>query len=403
MKVLYIHAIGAFGGASRSLCEAVSAFPPGEVLPHFVTAEGSVEQFFGRLGPVKTARGMSQFDNTRYSHYRGLRWLVLLRELAYLPATIGVLRRARADWGEFDLIHVNEFTALFPWWLARRWFNAPVVVHVRSVARKDERSLRTRFVNWMLRDRAEGIVAIDETVRASLPGDLPVREIHNAFTPHRVAPDAPLLTVPSTLRPNSFKVGFVGNLLKVKGIHELVAAAAITRDRGLNVEFIVVGDEAAPSKGLTARLQRWLGLGQNVKAEVMSEIARLGLSDRFHMLGFTQRISEAYGLMNVLCFPSHFDAPGRPVFEAAFAGKPSIVCLSAPKPDTLVDGVTGLAIPAKDPVAIADAIERLYRAPEQTRTMGAAALEMAHRTFDPQANAKDLLNLYRSVIQQTRR
>lgn len=402
MRVLYIHAIGAFGGASRSLCEAVGAFPPGEVQPHFVTARGSVEPFFGRLGPVKTARGMSQFDNTRYSHYRGLRWLVLLRELAYLPATIAALRRARAEWGEVDLIHVNEFTALFPWGLARQWFRTPVVVHVRSVAHKDERSLRTRFVNWMLRHRAEGVVAIDETVRASLPPDLPVRVIHNAFTPHRVAPDAPPLAVPPTLRPDSFKVGFVGNLLKVKGIHELVAAAAITRDRGLNVEFLVVGDEAAPSRGMRARLLRWLGLGQNVKAEVMSEIARLGLTDRFHMLGFTQRISEAYGLMDALCFPSHFDAPGRPVFEAAFAGKPSIVCLSAPRPDTLVDGVTGLAIPANDPVAIADAIERLCRAPERARAMGEAALQMARRTFDPKTNASDLLDLYREVLRRKR-
>ncbi|HTO27637.1 MAG TPA: glycosyltransferase, partial [Devosia sp.] len=112
---------------------------------------------------------------------------------------------------------------------------------------------------------------------------------------------------------------------------------------------------------------------------------------------FTQRISEAYGLMDVLCFPSHFDAPGRPVFEAAFAGKPSIVCLSDPKPDTLIDGVTGLAIPARDPVALADAIERLYRNPELARSMGEAAAEMAHRTFDPQKNAADLLALYRGI------
>ena len=129
---------------------------------------------------------MCQFDNTRYSYYRGLRWLVVLREIAYLPATIMALRRARQRWGKFDLIHVNEFTGVVPWWLARRWFGAPVVVHVRSVARNEARSLRTRFVNWMFRRQAEGVVAIDETVRASLPADLPVAVIHNAFTAHRV-------------------------------------------------------------------------------------------------------------------------------------------------------------------------------------------------------------------------
>ncbi len=392
--------IGAFGGASRSLTEAVGAFPPGSVDPYFVTAAGSVEPFFARLGPVETARGMSQFDNTRYSHYRGLRWLVALREVAYLPATVLALLRARRRWGKVDLIHVNEFTGIVPWWLARRLFGAPVVVHVRSVARNDAHSFRTRFVTWMLRERAEAVVAIDETVQSSLPADLPVSVIHNAFTPHRVAVDAPPLPVPSGLRPGWLRVGFVGNLLKVKGIHELVAAAAIARDRGLNVEFIVVGDDAAPSGGIKAGLLRQLGLGQNAKREVLAEIERLKLSDRFHMLGFTQRIAEAYGLMDVLCFPSHFDAPGRPVFEAAFGGKPAIVCLSDPKPDTLVHGVTGLAIPAHDPVALADAIEHLCRDPALVQTMGEAAAEMAHRTFDPQRNAAELLAVYRRVTSE---
>lgn len=390
--------IGAFGGASRSLTEAVAAFPPGQVAPHFVCARGSVEPYFAALGPVVTAHGLSQFDNTRYSYYRGLRWLVALRELAYLPATVLALRRARAEWGSVELIHVNEFTGLIPWWLARRWFKAPVVVHVRSVARNTPGSLRTRLVNWMLRTQAEAVVAIDETVRASLPADLSVKVIHNAFTPHRVPANAPPLKLPVGLRPESFKVGFVGNLLKVKGIHELVVAARILADRALDVEFIIVGDDAASSKGLKSSILRALGLQQNVKAEVVEEIGRQGLAGRFHMLGFTSRISEAYGLMDVLCFPSHYDAPGRPIFEAAFAGIPSIVALLKPKSDTLVDGTTGLAVPPRDAPALADAIERLAQDRTGATRMGIAAKAMAEANFDPQRNAVELLAVYRQVL-----
>jgi glycosyltransferase involved in cell wall biosynthesis len=397
VKVLYLHMIGAFGGASRSLTEAVAAFPLGTVDPHFVTARGTVEPFFAQLGPVIAARGISQFDNTRYSYYRGLRWIVGLRELAYIPATILALWQARARWGDFDLIHVNEFTGLLPWWLARRWFKAPVVVHVRSVARNEQGSLRTRLVNWMLRTRADAVVAIDETVRASLPADLPVTVIHNGFTPHRVPTDAPPLIAPAALRPASFKIGFVGNLLKVKGIHELVAAAKLLADRGVDVEFIVVGDNAAPSGGLKCRVLRWLGLQQDVKEQVLNDIARLGLTARFHMLGFTTRISEAYQLMDVLCFPSHYDAPGRPIFEAAFAGIPSIVALRDPKPDTLVDNVTGLAVAPRDAAALAGAIERLAQDPAASQCMGAAAKAMAETNFDPRRNAASLLALYQDL------
>lgn len=116
------------------------------------------------------------------------------------------------------------------------------------------------------------------------------------------------------------------------------------------------------------------------------------------MLGFSARIADAYEMMDVLCFPSHFDAPGRPIFEAAFAGVPSIVALRTPKTDTLVHEVTGLAVPPRDAETLADAIERMAQNLEQTRTMGEAARTMAQQNFDPRRNAAALLDVYNSVL-----
>ncbi len=401
LRVLYLHMIGPFGGASRSLFEAIRAFPPDAVQARFVTQRGSVTGFFSRVGEVIEARGMSQFDNTRYSHYRGTRWLVLLRELAYLPFTVMALRRARRRWGEVDLIHLNEFTGLVPLWIARRMFSAPAVVHVRSVAHDDARSWRTRWVHRMLRNEARAVIAIDENVRASLPADLRVDVIHNAFSPKQAtgADDAFDRRL-QALRPESFKVGFVGNLLLVKGIHELVEAARITRDRGLDVEFIVVGDDVQPSRGLKARLVRSLGLAQNVRAEVEAALERHALRDRVHLVGFTAEIARAYRHMDVLCFPSHYDAPGRPIFEAAFFGVPSIVAVREPRADTLVHGETGLAIAPRAADQLADAIERMVTDRNATRRMGEAARQMAEHNFSVERNAGRLLDVYRRVAGQ---
>lgn len=396
LTVLYIHMTGAFGGSSRSLSEAIGAFPKGAVKALFVAPSGTASLFFSSLGEVVEARGISQFDNTRYGKYRGLRWLVLAREIALLPATFVALRRARRLWPKVDIIHVNEFTGLLPWLLARWWFRAPVVVHVRSVASSDK-SLRTRFVNRLLRKRAEAVVAIDQTVRRSLPEDLPVEVIHNAFTPSDAATDDGSLAR-LELRKTSLKIGFVGNLLKVKGIHDLVEAARILNERGVDVEYIVVGDDAAPSRGLRARVLGLLGLRQNMRAEVEAAIDVHRLRDRFHMVGFSHNIAKAYALMDVLCFPSHYDAPGRPIFEAAFAGIPSIVAIQSPTADTLIDGETGLAVPPRNSMALAAAIERLARDPELATRMGVAARAMARRNFDPQANSAQLLALYRRFL-----
>jgi glycosyltransferase involved in cell wall biosynthesis len=398
LRVLYLHMIGPFGGASRSLFESVGAFPAGEVQPLFVTQRGSVTRFFSRLGEVVEARGMSQFDDTRYSRYRGVRWLVLLRELAYLPFTVAALAKAKRRWQRVDLIHLNEFTGLVPLLIARKLFGAPALVHVRSVAATDTASRRTRWVQRKLRHDARAVVAIDETVRASLPADLAVDVIHNAFSPQAASGvDAALEARLHSLRPESFKVGFVGNLLRVKGIHELVEAARITRDRGVDVEFLVVGDDAAPSRGIKARLVKALGLAQNVRAEVETALDRHALRDRFHLLGFSAEIGRAYRRMDVLCFPSHYDAPGRPIFEAAFFGVPSIVAVRKPRADTLVDGVTGLAFAPGDAVALAEAIELLARDRARAAAMGEAARAMAERTFDVGTNAGTLLAVYRRV------
>lgn len=399
IRVLYLHMIGSFGGASRSLFEAVRAFPPGEIEACFLTQRGTVEPFFGQLGEVETVRGFAKFDHTRYSHYRGLRWLVALRELTYLPSTLLGLRRARRRWGHVDLIHLNEFTGVLALWVARRLFRAPAVIHVRSVVQDDARLARTRWMHALLHREAAAVVSIDESVRASLPVDLDVTVIHNAFAPARASgSDVALDAALARLKPGTFTIGFVGNLLRVKGILDLIEAAGQLATRGLDFQLLIVGDDAGDSRGVRARALRRLGLSQDVRAEVEAAIERHGLRERVHLTGFTKEIARAYPRMQALCFPSHYDAPGRPIFEAAFFGVPSVVAVRRPRADTLVHGVTGLAVPPREPDALADALESLVRDPGAAQRMGEAARAMAEDTFSVERNAGRLLALYRRVV-----
>jgi len=391
--------IGAFGGASRSLIEIVRALPKEEVEVLFVTPSGSAANAFRRIASdVIEVRGMSQFDNTRYSFYRGLRWLVLLREIFYLPFTIAGLVRARLRWGSVDLIHVNEFTGLLPWLLARKLFSAPVVVHVRSLARVNKSSLITRLINYLLRNKADAVIAIDENVRASLPSDLSVSVIHNSFSPGYIKGDDNLQKTIQKIRKESFKVGFVGNLLRVKGLFELIEAAHILDEEGLDIEYLIVGDDAHGRSSLFKWLLRILGLSQDVKKEILSMISQYGLANRFHFSGFTADIQSAYTAVDVLCFPSHYDAPGRPVFEAAFVGVPSIVAVRDPYPDTLINGRTGLAIFPQDFIGLASAIRSLATNRDWCQSLGQSARDLAHNNFDVAKNSKLLLELYRNCI-----
>ncbi|MBZ0133387.1 MAG: glycosyltransferase, partial [Rhodocyclaceae bacterium] len=154
IRVLYVHHAAPFGGASRSLLELIRSFPAGAVQPRVLTRGGQFQQILEAAGvEVLGCGGVSQFDNTRYSHYRGWRWLVLLRELANLPSTLRGLLVARRKWSRVDLVHINDLTLLPAIWLARRLFGCPVIVHVRSV-QQPLRGWRGRLVSAVLRNNA---------------------------------------------------------------------------------------------------------------------------------------------------------------------------------------------------------------------------------------------------------
>ena len=91
------------------------------------------------------------------------------------------------------------------------------------------------------------------------------------------------------------------------------------------------------------------------------------------------------------------DAPGRPVFEAAYFGIPSIVAVRDPTPDTIVPGKTGLCIPVPDAKLLAEAVEFLYRNPSERQRMGENARRLAEANFDIQRNAARVLDIYRRL------
>ena len=400
MRVLYIDAVGAFGGASRSLYETLRAMPPGSVAPHFVVQRGTVLPFYREVAhDVIGTRGLTRFDNTRYSHYRGVRWLVPLRELLHLPFGVAALLTARLRWRRVDVIHVNEVTDIVPALLAKWLFRAPLVVHVRSLTRDDPRSRRVRWLTGRLRAHADAVIAIDENVRATLPADLPVDVVHNSFaTRPPTLPDPVFLQRLASLPAASLRVGFVGNLHESKGLLDLLEAARIVKEAGRDVQFVVVGGATRPERGPMAWALRRLGLAQSIRTTLDERIARYGLAGTFHLMGPTSDIQGVYERIDVLCFPSHFDAPGRPVLEAALYGVPSITAVRAPRPDTLVDGETGIAVSGQDPVRLAGAIIRLADRPAEVERLGEGARRLAERNFDAASNARRLLAVYQRVM-----
>jgi glycosyltransferase involved in cell wall biosynthesis len=200
---------------------------------------------------------------------------------------------------------------------------------------------------------------------------------------------------------NVVSVGFLGVLIPLKGIYELIEAMRIlVIERGVAVECIIAGENARQLSGLKAWVMKWFGFAHDVRAEVETRIARYGLQSNVRLLGFVADVRQLYPKIDVLCFPSHLDAAGRPVFEAAFYGIPSVVAINDPPEDAVIDGFTGIAVERPAPVLIADALQILAENPTLRKEMGMRARAWAQNHFSIESNAQKLVSIYRMILEK---
>ena len=174
---------------------------------------------------------------------------------------------------------------------------------------------------------------------------------------------------------------------------DFVEAAAICRDRGYRIRFLMIGEGVRAAKGWRDRLLQWLGFREDIGAEIRALIEHLRLEGVVVFHPFTTDLASIYNEMDVLCFPSYLDAPGRPIFEAGFFAVPSIAAISQPRADTFVAGETGLLVQPGAPTKLAEAVIRLHDDADARERMGAAARRMANERFDAAKNAKKVLSL----------
>jgi glycosyltransferase involved in cell wall biosynthesis len=395
--VLYLHHVGVPGGSTRSLLNAVERLQLDGVSPFFVCKRGpNIEEFKKRHWPTIRALGLTQFDNGGNGFYRGLRWLILLREIALIPATCLALIKAKLKWGDaIDLIHANEFTLLPTALIAKLCFNVPLVIHARAT-QTTKCPLRTKIFERLMSRAAKCLIPIDSAVSSTFDVSCLKRIIHNG----EPVPNSnkPLEVASHKLTP--FRVGIVANFLRYKGVLDFIDAAAIcvSEHGDVDIEFQIVGETF--SKGsLSTSLKKRLGFSHDIKEEALSMIKQRGLESRIKLCGFQKDPDKIFGNLDILCFPSHLNAVGRPVFEAAFYGIPSIVALKDLKDhDSIVHDETGIVVPERNPQALANAIIFLAKNRQKVYDLGVAAKALAFNEFDIAKNAKVLLHLYQDVL-----
>lgn len=390
IKVLYVLGVGSSGGSSKSLFEAIS-IQQLDIDIHVLAPKGNVIQMFSKVtNNVISAKGISRFDNTKYSHYKGIRWILLLREILKIPSTFIALLKAKKKWKDFDIIHFNEITEIIPLLICTFLFKSKIVVHVRSIFNKDEKSFRYIILSKILNKYADLLIPIDKNVLMTLPNHPNKRVINNSYSRNE------------KLIKNSSKTlrfGYLGTLSKMKGIDNLLIACELLNSHDKNFKILIAGDSIRSINFFLRKMLSFFGLVNSKSLnDYLKEVKLKRLDTKIKFIGNLKRIDEFFASIDVLIFPTYLDAPGRPVIEAASYSIPSIVSVSNPQDDTIINYETGIAIKSNTPQEIMKAMQYFLQNPKSIPIMGLNAEKLYKKNFTSKANSEKLITLYKEIL-----
>jgi glycosyltransferase involved in cell wall biosynthesis len=122
-----------------------------------------------------------------------------------------------------------------------------------------------------------------------------------------------------------------------------------------------------------------------VKGDVELQITTEMKRDRqIVSTGWVDDTTPAYALMDVLALPTYREGFPNAVLEANAMERPVVASRVTGCVDAVVDGVTGLLVPAGDPVALAGALSKYLSDPALRDAHGRAARSRVDRDFRPE-------------------
>lgn len=175
-------------------------------------------------------------------------------------------------------------------------------------------------------------------------------------------------------------LGFVGRLVKDKGVVELAAAWKALRARHPALHLVLVGpwEEQDP-----------------VPADVR---AGLEADERVHFVGFTRDTAAMYAAMDLVTLPTYREGFPNVPLEAASMGLPVVATRVPGCVDAVADERTGTLVPAADARALEAALERYVADPALRAARGAAGRARVEEEFRRERIWEDIAKTYAQLL-----
>jgi glycosyltransferase involved in cell wall biosynthesis len=177
-------------------------------------------------------------------------------------------------------------------------------------------------------------------------------------------------------------VGFVGRVVRDKGVVELVEAWQALREEFPSLHLLMVGPF-------------------ETQDPVPPDVARVLQRDaRIHLTGEIHDMPPLYAAMDVVVLPSYREGLSTILLEAAAMGLPVVATRIPGCVDVVIDGVTGTLVPPRDAGALAEASRNYLEDPDLRQRHGSAGREYVLRHFRPEAIWEALYREYARLLRE---
>lgn len=320
-----------------------------------------------------------------------------VRDAVSLFRLVRTLQRVRPT-----IVHAHTPKGGLLGMVAARLANVPVrVYHMRGLPLMGTTGLRRWLLTWServscaladqvvcvsrsLRDVAieEGLCRPDRIVVLANGSGQGVNAA-GRFNPDRVGAETRHVARASLDIPSNVPVlGFVGRLVRDKGIVELFEAWRWLRDHWPDLHLLLVGPVES---------------GDPVPARVLESLRE---DPRVRIAGPRRDMPAMYAAMDIVVLPSYREGFPNSPLEAAAMGLPVIATRIPGCVDAVVDGETGSLIPVRDAHALAAAVHRYLGDESLRRQHGRNGRERVLRDFRPETIWSEVYRVYADLLRR---
>ncbi len=296
----------------------------------------------------------------------------------------------------YDLVHFHTARAhtLSPWLHA-----LPVR---RLVTRRMDYPIKTGKTGWFSQflygRQVDMVIAISSGVAAALRSahipDRAIRIIPSGIDTKRFLPTAAQRATIRRQYGLSEAIPIIlmaGALVKRKSPHTLIEAAA-------QLHSCRQQEQHAKRTGQAPPLHYLICGDGPLRPELEGHVRALGLASVFHFAGFCRDLPAYLAAADIFVHTPVWEGLGVAVIEALAAGLPVVASRVGGIPDLIIDGETGLLIPAQSPSALRNALLRCLRRPDWAKTLGVRGQAKIHAHFDIETTARANEALYYELL-----